>query len=70
MDDLSDDAHFLIFRDDSIVQNIQNDRLDIDSLSLDPPLMSSDILYGASDHLLDDPNEASPLNVPEVILKI
>lgn len=70
LDPLSDDAHFLIFRDDSIVQSLQNDRLDIDNLNLDPSILIGDVIYGANDednHLLDNPNPVPQLNVSEVI---
>lgn len=67
MESLSDDTHLLIFRDDSLtVQNLQHDRLDIDSINLDPSILTASIVDSIKDsehHLLDDTNIISEVNI-------
>uniref|UniRef100_A0A0C9R994 C2orf42_1 protein n=1 Tax=Fopius arisanus TaxID=64838 RepID=A0A0C9R994_9HYME len=44
---LSDDTHFLIFRDDTLtVQNLDGSRLDIDSINLDATILPNNIVDG------------------------
>ncbi|OXU25333.1 hypothetical protein TSAR_000436 [Trichomalopsis sarcophagae] len=71
LENLSDDTHLLIFRDDSLtVQNLQHDRLDIDSINLDPSILTASMIESIKDsdhHLLDDTNIISEVHNLEVI---
>ncbi|XP_011505254.1 PREDICTED: uncharacterized protein C2orf42 homolog isoform X2 [Ceratosolen solmsi marchali] len=71
LDSLSDDTHLLIFRDDPLaVENLQNDKLDIDNVDLDPLLLEGNIIDNMkteSHNLLDGTNRISEIQNLEVI---
>ncbi|XP_058803645.1 uncharacterized protein C2orf42 isoform X2 [Phymastichus coffea] len=69
LDNLSDDAHLLIFRDDSLtIQNLQSNRIDIDSINIDPLLLAGniDIIKDQEQNLSDDINIISEVHNLEV----
>ena len=60
MENLTDQTHLLIFREDSLtVNNLQNDKLDIGSINMDSSLLTTNIVDNLKDqdyNLLDDTN--------------
>lgn len=63
LENLSDSTHLLIFRDDTLIQNLQNDQLDIDSIN---PLLltgSLDRMRDQDQNLLEDVNIISEVKI-------